>query len=511
VARITKRAQKAAAKAEQDLKKQFETADARVADSFQNFALQVGLGTDNAMSASTYGFNPISRNRILLEWIHRGSWIGGLAVDLFADDMTRGGIDIQSSVPPENIENLQRAFVRCKIWQAMNETVKWARLYGGAIAVFLIDGQDPATPLRVETVAKGQFKGLCVFDRWMVQPSLENLVTDIGPEIGMPKFYTVVADAPALMRAKIHHSRVIRLDGIKLPYWQRISENLWGISVLERLYDRLVAFDSASSGMAQAMHKMHLRIIKLNGLRKLIAAGGPAYQAVLQQVSMMRRFQTNEGITILDGEDEYVPNQINIGEGFSSALIQFGQQISGALQIPLVRLFGQSPAGLNSTGESDLRTYYDGIWESQENDLRVPLTKICRMIAQSEGIALPDEFDFKFKPLWQLKDTEKSDIDAKDTATVLDAHERGIIDHATALKEMRERGRKIGYWDNITDELIKQAEENPAPSAAEMQEQGNGLPGAPAAQGGEGGAKAEPDLLPKERLTSAIPQKSGAE
>src|ERR1700694_3881990 len=63
-------------------------------DSFQNFAAKVGIGTDNQSSASTYGFNPISRNRGLLEWMYRGSWICGKVVDCPADDMTRAGIEM---------------------------------------------------------------------------------------------------------------------------------------------------------------------------------------------------------------------------------------------------------------------------------------------------------------------------------------------------------------------------------------------------------------------------------
>jgi phage-related protein (TIGR01555 family) len=502
-------------KAGRTVAKAAQTADAQVSDSFQNFALQLGVGTDNAMSGSTYGFNPITRLRVLLEWAYRGSWIAAISVDAVADDMTRGGIDLQSTIPPDEVERLHKAFTKFKIWQSLNETIKWARLYGGAIAVYLIDGQDFSTPLRIDTIGRDQFKGLLVLDRWMIEPSLNDLVTVLGPDMGMPKYYTVTTDGPALRGQKIHHSRVIRFDGIKLPYWQKIAENLWGLSVLERLYDRLVAFDSATQGLAQAMHKMHLRIIKIDKLRALIAAGGPAYNAVLQQVAMMRRFQSNEGITILDGADDYVPNQVNINAGYSDALIQFGQQVSGANGIPLVRMFGQSPAGLNSTGESDIRLYYDGVNEDQENDLRVPLIMVGNIVARSEEIALPEEWSFKFRPLWQLKEPEKADINAKEAATILDAQERGIVDHPTALKELRESGRRTGHWSNITDEIIKQAEQEPAPSAAEMQAGGApGMPGQEPGSGeepgaGEGGKKLS-DLLPKPRLISSLNSKDNA-
>jgi hypothetical protein len=203
------------------------TLGATTTDSFVNFAHKLGIGADNALSSSTYGYNPITRNRILLEWIHRGSWLGGVAVDLVADDMTRAGIEFKCEMPPEESGDLDRLAVSLGIWEAINETIKWGRLYGGSIGVMLIDGQDMKTPLRVETVGRGQFKGLLSLDRWMVEPSLEDLCQDFGPHLGLPNYYKVTAASPALKGVTIHHSRLaFRMVGVQLPYQQRLTENL---------------------------------------------------------------------------------------------------------------------------------------------------------------------------------------------------------------------------------------------------------------------------------------------
>lgn len=433
-------------------------------DSFQNFAMNLGIGTDNPMSGSTYGFNPISRNRTLLEWVHRGSWIGGLAVDVVADDMTRAGVEIKGKIKPEDIEAIEEAAVQHGIWNQLNDAVKWARLYGGCLAVMLVDGQDTATPLRLNTIRKNQFRGLLVLDRWMVDPSLSDLVTEYGPSLGLPKFYSVTAGAPALSGAKIHYSRCVRLEGIKLPYWQRVMENLWGLSVIERLYDRMVAFDSASTGAAQLVYKSYIRTYKIKDLREVIAAGGDALNGLTKYVDMMRRFQGIEGITIIDGEDEMSADSHGAFSGLSDALQQFGQQLSGALQIPLVRLFGQSPAGF-STGEYDLRNYYDSINQQQVKELQVPVTKIYRALAASEGIELPEGTKLQFKSLWQMSNTDKAAIAETTQRTVGAAEESGLIDKKTALKELRQSSSITGIFSNITDEMIEEAgfEEPPIP------------------------------------------------
>lgn len=439
-----------------------------VGDSFANFEARVGFGTGNQTSASGYQFDFISRNRVQLEAMYRSSWIVGQAVDVVAEDMTRAGIDHEGEIDPGDTAKLDREFERMVLWDRICDTSKWSRLYGGAVAVMLIDGQNMNTPLRPETVGKGQFKGLLVLDRWLVQPTLQDLVQDFGPDFGMPKFYDVVADSMALKRQRIHHSRVLRLDGVDLPYWQRVSENLWGQSVIERLFDRLIAFDSTTAGAAQLVYKAHLRTYKVEGLRDIIATGGPALEGLLKQIDMIRRFQSNEGMTLMDSKDEFEAHQYAFS-GLDNVLLQFGQQLSGALGIPLVRLFGQSPSGMNATGESDLKTYYDNIKQQQERRLSGPLTRMMSVLFQSVlGSPMPDDYNFQFRHLLQLSEVERADVAQKNTDTVLSAYDAGIISQQTALQELRQSSEVTGIWSNITDELINGADD-------ELPEPGEGL------------------------------------
>lgn len=457
---------------------------AATADSFVNFAQKLGIGADNPLSTSTYGYNPITRNRILLEWIHRGSWLGGVAVDLVADDMTRAGVDFVNEMPPEDSEALAANAETLGIWEQTNECVRWSRLYGGCISVLLIDGQDLSTPFRLEAVGKGQFKGMLTLDRHMVNPSLGDLVTDYGPHLGLPKYYKVQDNSPALRGKTVHHSRLAyRLEGVQLPYQQRLTENLWGISVLERLYDRMVAFDSASTGAAQLVYKCYLRTLKIEGLREIVAAGGAPMDGLMRYTEVMRRFQGAEGITLLDGSDEFDVQEHSAFSGLSDALNQFGQQLSGALQIPLTRLFGQSPAGMNSTGESDLRTYYDHIRQQQNKTLKQGITTAYKCMAQSEGIKLPKNFAVKFSSLMELDDLQRADVADKVTSAVDKAQAGGLIGRQTALKELRQSSRITGIFSNITQEVIDAADDEvPPPGGFEMgdpDQSGEGVPGDP--------------------------------
>lgn len=436
-------------------------------DSFANFQANLGLQTNNISAGGTYAFSFITKNRLLLEAMYRDSWICGAAVDVVADDMTQGGIDFNTMLPPNESDLLHEAMEDLSIWQSFNSVIKWSRLYGSCLGVLLIEGQDMSKPLRIETVGRGQFKGILPMDRWQVLPSISNLIKTLSPNMGLPTYYRAMTDAILPDLGNIHHTRVIRFDGIELPHYQKTIDNLWGESILERIYDRLIAFDSATTGAAQLIYKAYLRTIKIKDLREIIGAGGPAYNGLLKNIEVIRQLQNSEGITLLDSEDEFETNQYNFA-GLDDTLMAFGQQLSGALEIPLVRLFGQSPAGLNSSGDSDLRTYYDGIKKKQQTRMRGPLKKVLQLMSLSElGKPLPAGFNFIFNPLWQTTETEKATIAKSDTDTVTEAFESGLVDKPTALKELRQSSKLTGMWSNIDDETIADAENEPPPAPIE--------------------------------------------
>lgn len=439
-------------------------------DSFANFSASMGLGASNLSSGSTYTLNPLTRNHTALEFMFRGSWLVRTIIEAVAEDMTREGISIESDMPPDEMDKLTRYVRQMELWQRLCEALKWARLYGGCLAVVMIDGQKTDTPLDIERVGVGQFKGLLILDRWMVWPHLDDPIKELGKNYGLPKFYEVVSDARVIPHLKLHYSRCIRFDGVDLPYWQKMAENFWGLSIIEPLYDRLVAFDSTTQGAAQLVYKAYLRTLKVEKLRELIAFGGPAYDAIVQQLRQIRLYQANEGLTLLDSTDEFETHSYAFG-GLSDVMIQFAQQLSGAAQIPLVRLFGQSPAGLNATGDADIRNYYDFINSKQEAMLRLPMQMLLELSHRSLfGEPLPAGFDFSFAPLWQLADTEKATVAGDVTTAVVNAQQAGIVGNAAALKELRQSSKVTGVWSNITDEEIADADTAPPPASELMGE-----------------------------------------
>ncbi len=107
--------------------------------------------------------------------------------------------------------------------------MKWSRLYGGAIAVILLDGVDYSKPMDVERVGPGQFRGLLV------------LIAGWSPQHGRSGYGDWSRAWPSQVlygrwfssgAARYAHSPLALLAAHRdeLPYWQAVAENLWGMS-----------------------------------------------------------------------------------------------------------------------------------------------------------------------------------------------------------------------------------------------------------------------------------------
>lgn len=448
---------------------------AQTKDGFDNFVARLGLNNNNTLSAGQYEFNLMTRNRVQLEAAYRGSWLVGAMIDSVAEDMTRAGIDLQTSEADADLPEFKKAMTKLQIWQSVANLIKWGRLYGGAIGVMQIEGQDLSTPIDLDSIDKDQFQGIVVYDRWQLNPDLIRVI-DSGPDIGLPKFYQIVTGATqssptaqnvANGQINVHHSRCIRYTGIDLPFFQAITEMMWGESVLERLWDRLISFDSATMSSANLIERANNRMVGIEGFREIIAAGGAAYQGLIQMFEMMREFQTNEGLTLLDKNDEYQTTSYSFA-GLSDLMLQFGQQLAGASGIPLVRLFGQSPAGLSATGDADIRMYYDNINTQQEAKLRTPFSTLVKVLWRSTfGTETPKDLNFEFTPLWQMSELDKANIGKANAETIVGVYDSGVIPRNSALEELRDSSGNSGLFANITDEMIREAEEDEPPLPGE--------------------------------------------
>lgn len=437
----------------------------RALDAFSNVLARLGAGTPNLLEGTEYSLQRMSRDFNTLNALYRESWIVRRIIDVIPADMLKNWITITSGLDPDVEKRLSLTLRRTQLIDKLKRGMQWGRLYGGALGVMLVkhQGYDLSQPLQLDWIMPGDFAGLLIFDRWNgVNPSSE-LIEDISdPDYGFPKYYTVT-DPAGGGSVKIHHSRVVRFTGNTLPFWEEIAEMQWGASVVESIFDELRKRDNVSWNIAQLTFMANIRVLKMQDLGQLLAATDNESQAeLLRTLEAQNMLLNNMGMQVMDAADGLETHQYTFG-GLADCYQQFIMDISGAAEIPVTRLFGRSPSGLNATGESDLQNYYDMIAEKQESYLRPILNKVLPPFIISTLGSLPNDFDFEFDPVAEPTDKERADLAKCGTDNVVAAYNAGLISQRTALKELKQQSERTGVWTNITDEDIERASDSVEP------------------------------------------------
>lgn len=433
----------------------------RALDAFTNMLARLGAGTPNLLEGTEYTTERMTRDFATLNALYRESWIVRRIVDVIPADMLKNWITITSGIEPAVEKKISLALRRTQLIDKLKRGMQWGRLYGGALGIMLVkhQGNDLTTPLRLDYIMPGDFAGMLIFDRWNgVSPSSE-LVDDVtDPEYSYPKYYTI-SDPTNGGMVQIHHSRCIRFPGNLLPYWEELSELQWGASVIEPIMDDLKKRDNVSWNIAQLTFMANLRVLKMEDLGQLLASTDAISQRELYNtIQAQNILMSNMGLQIMDSKDSMETHQYTFG-GLADVYQQFLMDIAGAAEMPVTKLFGRSPAGLNATGESDLQNYYDMIAEKQESYLRPILNKVLPPFIISTLGSMPDDFDFDFDPVAEPSDKERAELAKTGTDNVVAAFNAGLISQRMALQELKQQSERTGVWTNITDEDIAKASE----------------------------------------------------
>lgn len=438
-------------------------------DAFMNKMARTGFGQPNLAEGAEYPMTRLSRNYILFNSMYRGSWIVRKIVDTFPADMLKNWITISSSIEPEAIRKIEKTIRYTKVKEKLKQGLQWGRLYGGAAALILIDGQDDQLdqPLELDSIVPDSFKGLLVFDRWSGIVPESELITDISdPDFGLPKYYTINASntqSNAFVQEKnnfkVHHSRILRFAGRELPYWEKIQEMYWGESEVEIAYEEIKKRDNTSANLATMIFLANIRVLKMNDLGQLLGSASKQAQENLYNVlSAQDHLMSNMGIYVMDKEDDFAIHNYSFS-GLDELYQSFMLDIAGACEMPVTKLFGREPSGWNSTGESDLVQYYDTVAEKQEMYLLPIIDKLLPVICMSALGAVPDNLEWDFNPLRQISEKDRADLAQSMVQPVLEVFNAGLITKEIALKELKAQSEATGMWTSIDDEFIKRMAE----------------------------------------------------
>jgi len=373
-------------------------------DGWQNFFTLFGTKGDRT-TRGTPGFH-VQFTQPELDDLYAGGGLARRIIDLPAQDMTREWFTTTDDGSEDLAEYMDALYLQPKVTEALSI----GRLFGGALLLMLVDdGRELSEPLNERNVRS--IDGFRIYDRWQINWTQKSLYSD--PKLakyGHPESYYVTPYAGGGFN--VHESRVIRIPGLAVSERKRVENNGWDYSVLEPVKQALMDLDSSHRASASIIQDFVQTVMSVKGLTDMLSGGQE--EAVKKRLDIMDMSRSVLNTLLMDADGESFSKQSSSVSGLSDLLNQFRIQVSSITGIPMTKLFGQSPGGMNATGESDVRNYYDEIATQQSYVLRPILERLVRVCMLSKagpyGGREPDSWKIQFNPLWQMSDKEVAEV-----------------------------------------------------------------------------------------------------
>lgn len=370
-------------------------------DGWINLLTGLGVsGRDKRLSSDVYWSR---MDQSTAEQMYAADDVAAAVVDLIPDEAMREGIrlkNVDKEIESKILEGLEEICADEKL----NESWKWARIYGGAGCLLVVDdGLELTDPLDISKVRK--LYSMIVFSRWELIPNL--IETDIrSKDFGKVLTYRISPQSNSNTHLEeVHHSRVLRFDGVRLPRRLEISNNYWGDSIYSRLENALRNFNTSHDSAASVLQDFTTDVFKMKNLAELVAAGKE--NDIKTRIELANMSKSVIKAMVLDLEEDYEVKARSLS-GVPDLLNKADERLTVAAKVPHTLLLGQSPSGLNATGNSEQRNWYDYISGQQELNLKYKYNLLIQLVAINKGIQLPQDWSWEFKPLWQMSDQENA-------------------------------------------------------------------------------------------------------
>lgn len=390
------------------------------------------LGKDKKMGATP---SPIFLNQRQADDFYGADDIAGKLVDRVPEEMTREGFEVYADGFDGMAATIEEYFERFELDTKIEKGLKWARLYGGAgLIVGANDGQKFDMPLRFDKIKSIDF--FSVLDRYRLKPTTESDIdyNPTSPNFEKPEFYYIQGNATnnnigtKKSGTKIHHSRVIRFEGVPVQNSQIALVGWWGDSILSRLYNTIRDYQAAFSSAGTIITDFTQLIFKLKNLSEMIANGDS--KLVQERLALLSGLSSIINAVVCEEGEEIERKSTSIA-GLPELLDRMSNRLVAATDAPHTLVLGDAAGGFGSTGESEKRDWYDYIKNQQESKYRPVLKKLLKFIFLSKDGPtqgkLPPKYAIEFNPLWLPTEKEQAELRKVQMETDTGYIDRGVV------------------------------------------------------------------------------------
>ncbi|MFT8720015.1 DUF1073 domain-containing protein [Acetobacter sp.] len=333
--------------------------------------------------------------------------------------------DKQGNDPAENdsaaekIKQVEAEFIRLNVRRVVQKHIYHGLTYGLGHIWIGIKGASPTS--------EAQSIPLVIGPNGMKKGSLERL-KNIEPIWTTPNRYSsdnVLAEdfyqatSWWALGVEIHSSRL--LTTVPFPVSQILAPafNFGGQSLTQLLQAYVHNYLGTRNSTANIVRNFSKIVLKtdMTGNMQADMPGQPMpygdvdMQSVQGRAAFMQDTADGQSAIVVDKEREDAAIIATPLSGLDSLQAQSMEAQASIPGIPLVKLFGIQPTGLNASSDGEIRVFYDEISSYQEENVRPVVQTIFEAVQIHLWGEIDPDLSFEFVPLWQMDEKQIAEIE----------------------------------------------------------------------------------------------------
>jgi phage-related protein (TIGR01555 family) len=440
----------------------------------------------------------------LMNWLNQGSGFCGLgfpgytylselaqrseyraATETTSNEMTREWLQFTGCTTEEQKE-LTEAFTEFKVREAFRDCSRMDGFFGRGMLYIGIKGQETdgrrMLPLLYtpETIKKGSLQVLKPVEPIWTTPYSYNAIDPTLPDFYKPAMWYMLSK-------RVHASRLLSFIGRPLPDMLKPAYNFSGMSLSQLMEPYVVRWLKTVDSVNRLIANYSTSGIKTNMQATL--EGSQDSGSITKRAQLFNMLRDNRGLLLLDKDSEDFFQFNTPLSALPDLQAQAQEHMAAPSHIPLVKLTGITPSGLNASSEGELKVWYDHIAAEQVNIFNPQMDIILKIMQCHLWGKINPNIGYQWVELDSPTDKELSEMRKADADADSAYLDKGIV----GKKEVRQRLRKSatsGYSFLTSDEPPDDAEEIVDKEAKQNGEggfgKGKGKPGdKPGGKGGE--------------------------
>lgn len=431
-------------------------------------------------------------------------------VEIIAQEMTRKWIRLQAISgdmdKTARIKQLAAELDRLKVQHAFRKMAEHDGFFGRA-HLFLDFGTNNREELKVN-IGNGRNET----SKAKVRPDSLEMIKPIEAVWVYPIDYNSIDPLSAdwykpsrwfVLGKEIHASRLLTFVGREVPDLLKPAYSFGGLSLTQMAKPYVDNWLRTRQSVADLIHSFSVFVLKTD-LHESLQADG---DFLFKRAELFNNLRDNKNLMMLDKASEEFENVDAPLGSLDKLQAQVQEHMASVSGIPLVKLLGITPNGLNASTEGETRTFYDGIHAYQELLFTDNLRKVISFVMLSLWGEIDEDITFSFVPLWSLDAKEEAEVRKLDAETDRMLIENGVIwpkearkrvaaDPSTPYSSLAEGDVPIKPED--TPNLKQEEEQGLEPGHPQHLQGGNPGEGGGGSNGGgkPNGKDAEDDLTP---------------